>query len=90
MEFEWDEAKRASNLAKHGVDFAAVAAFDWESAQESEDRRSDYGERRWVARGIIAGQLHVLIYTQRYGRIRVISLREASSKEKADYAENKA
>jgi uncharacterized protein len=24
MEFEWDEAKRAANLAKHGVDFEDV------------------------------------------------------------------
>jgi len=22
MKYEWDEAKRAANLAKHGVDFA--------------------------------------------------------------------
>lgn len=25
MEFEWDEAKRRSNLAKHGVDFTDAA-----------------------------------------------------------------
>lgn len=29
MNFEWDEAKRARNLLKHGLDFAeAVAVFD--------------------------------------------------------------
>lgn len=29
MEFEWDEQKRLSNLAKHGLDFADVAQLDW-------------------------------------------------------------
>jgi uncharacterized DUF497 family protein len=35
-------------------------------------------------------ELHVLIYTRRDGRVRVISLREASRREKANYAENEA
>jgi uncharacterized DUF497 family protein len=26
--FDWDEAKRAANLARHGIDFAAVVRFD--------------------------------------------------------------
>jgi uncharacterized DUF497 family protein len=88
VEFEWDEAKRLNDIAKHGVDFDAVAAFEWGSAKEAEDRRYDYSEARWVARGRIGGQLHVLIYTRRNGRIRVISLREASRREKANYAKN--
>ena len=29
MEYEWDEAKRRGNLAKHGIDFATAAEFDW-------------------------------------------------------------
>jgi hypothetical protein len=27
MEFEWDEAKNAANLAKHGIDFEDAAAI---------------------------------------------------------------
>jgi uncharacterized DUF497 family protein len=34
MRFEWDEAKRAANPAKHGVDFAAREGFDFETALE--------------------------------------------------------
>lgn len=30
--YEWDSAKRAASLRKHGVDFAAMAGFDWETA----------------------------------------------------------
>ena len=85
MEFERDEAKRIANLRKHGVDFAAVDAFEWASVQESEDRRKDYGERRWVAVGRIGDGVHVLIYTRRGARMRVISLRRANGKEFRSY-----
>jgi uncharacterized protein len=88
VEFEWDDAKRFANLRKHGVDFARVVEFEWETAKESEDRRTDCGEHRWIAHGRIGNDLHVLIYTRRNGRVRVISLREASRREKASYAEN--
>ena len=37
MRFEWDEKKRAANLAKHGVDFAAAEEFDFESALVTPD-----------------------------------------------------
>jgi uncharacterized protein len=53
VEHERDESKRSGNLAKHGVDFAAVVEFDWAAVQESEDRRKNHGERRWVAFGRI-------------------------------------
>jgi uncharacterized protein len=81
VEFEWDAAKRIGNLRKHGVDFAVVEAFEWGTAQESEDRRTDYGERRWIVHGRIGDRLYVLVYTRRNGRIRVISLRTANRKE---------
>jgi uncharacterized DUF497 family protein len=85
VEFEWDEAKQIGNLRKHGVDFAAVRQFDWAEVQESEDRRKNYGERRWVAYGRIGDRLHVLIYTRRGERVRVISLRRANNKETDEY-----
>jgi uncharacterized protein len=81
LEFEWDEAKRIGNLRKHGVDFARVVEFQWDDIQESEDHRKDYGERRWIAFGRIGDRVHVLIYTPRGERIRVISLRRANDKE---------
>lgn len=88
MEFEWDEAKRILNLRKHGVDFARVAAFDWDTMIEVTDHRRIYGETRWQALSMIDNRLHMLIYTKRDGRTRVISLRKASRKEKAAYAES--
>lgn len=47
----WDEAKRASNLAKHGLDFADVAHFDFDTALLDIDDREDYGEVRETAIG---------------------------------------
>ena len=38
--YEWDEGKRQANLAKHGVDFADMDAFEWDTAViDVEDRR---------------------------------------------------
>lgn len=41
MEFEWDEAKRQSNLRKHGLDFAEVDHFDWDDPVTYVDDRKD-------------------------------------------------
>ena len=35
--YEWDEAKRRSNISKHGVDFTAMNAFEWEVAEITPD-----------------------------------------------------
>ena len=85
MIYEWDEAKRAANLEKHGVDFSAVFGFDWETAVRSLDERKDYGERRRWAFGLVGQRLHLVVYTERADRIRIISLRKANSKEQKAY-----
>jgi hypothetical protein len=47
--YDWDETKRAKNLANHGVDFALIEAFDWEQAIIEKDERRDYPEERYRA-----------------------------------------
>ncbi len=59
--------------------------FAWDSAIETIDDRLDYGEERWIALGLIQGQLHVLIYTYRTTKIRIISLRKANAQERKYY-----
>jgi uncharacterized DUF497 family protein len=44
--FTWDERKRAANLHKHGVDFAIVERFEFDTALIVVDDRKDYGEVR--------------------------------------------
>jgi uncharacterized DUF497 family protein len=87
MEYEWDDAKAAANLRKHGVAFAAVEEFDWSSAFVVSDERFDYGEERWFAIGMIGNRLHSLTFTIRGDRIRVVSLRVAEPKERRLYHE---
>ena len=86
MRYTWDPDKDALNRSKHGVGFAEIVRIDWTSVREVEDRRYDYGERRWRAIGKIDGRLHVLVYTVRGDVIRVISLRKANAREARLYA----
>ena len=85
MDYEWDERKRASNLDKHNVDFAAVGDFEWDTAVIASNSR--YGELRFVAIGYIGLRLHVVVYTPRGAAKRIISLRKASAREIRRYAE---
>ena len=86
--YEWDEVKRQENLRKHGVDFATVEAFDWDRAITFEDTRERYLEQRWVAFGPIGVRLFALVFTERDEDVtRVISLREATKKERKLYAQ---
>jgi hypothetical protein len=87
--YAWDERKRVSNLRKHGVDFAIVQNFDFETALVLRDNRKNYGEERYRAYGTINGRLHALVFTRREGRIRVISLRKSNTREIANYAASK-
>jgi uncharacterized protein len=81
VKFEWDERKRETNLAKHGVDFLAAEGFEWETARVVLDARRDYGEARRLAYGLIGGRLHAMVFTSRGERVRVISLRKANRRE---------
>jgi uncharacterized DUF497 family protein len=89
MNFEWDERKRAANLAKHGIDFALIAEFSFEDAVTVIDDRHDYGEVRELAIGPINGRLHVLTLTRRASAIRVIGLRKANDREVKRYEQTR-
>ncbi len=88
MDFEWDEAKNQSNIAKHGLGFErAKAIFDGFHLIR-EDDREHYGERRDVAIGLLGGvAVIVVVHTEREGRIRLISARPANRKERKVYYE---
>ena len=81
----WDEAKRRSNLAKHGVDFADIERFQWDRADPQTDRRHDYGERREFAYGLIGARLYFVAFTRRAEEIRIISLRKANRREQNEW-----
>lgn len=89
MNYEWDDEKNRANIAKHGIDFSKAENFDWSSAIETIDNRKDYGEKRWIALGLIGNRLFVLIYVHRQNYIRIISLRKANKRERKYYDEKK-
>ena len=84
MPYEWDEQKRRENRDKHGLDFAEVeVSFQWETAVMTPSPRG--GEMRWRAVGRMRGRLYTLIYTERNGSTRIISLRRANRQEEKEY-----
>jgi uncharacterized DUF497 family protein len=87
---EYDENKNQENQRIRGISFDLILNFDFEGARVVEDRRKEYGERRYQAIGLIAQRLHVVVFTLRGANIRVISLRKANSREVAVYEKYKA
>lgn len=80
MTFEFDPAKSAANLAKHGIDFeAAQALWEDEALIVAPARAED--ELRWLAVGRIDGRHWTAVYTVRDGAVRIISVRRARGDE---------
>ncbi len=87
MEFEWDEAKRLTNLRKHGIDFIDVPIVFDGYIVTVEDERFNYGERRFVTFGLLQGQVVAIVHTEREECTRIISARKASKYEQQIYFE---
>jgi hypothetical protein len=87
MDFEWDHKKAASNLQKHGIDFAdAVTVFDDFNAITIED--PEHNEERFVTIAMDAyGRILVVVYSLRGEVVRVISARKATKYERKQYGE---
>ena len=89
MNYEWDEAKRAANLAKHGVDFAdAVGALEDPCGRTFEDGDA-VDEARFVSLGYgFCNRILYVVWTERgIDTIRIISARKASPGEARHYQE---
>lgn len=85
----WDEAKRKSNLKKHGLDFRdAYLVYEnpnkctYDASREDEYRLMD------VALAVVKGRVLTLVYTQRGDDVRIISFRHASREERKRYEED--
>ena len=80
-----DPEKERRNLAVRGLSLDLAEELDWASALIWEDRRKDYGERRYCVLGFIEDRLHSVVFTPRNGKPRVISLRKANKREVSRY-----
>ena len=92
MEFEWDEDKNQSNITKHGIDFQqAKRVFKDPNILTYEDTRFNYEEIREISVGqlLLTTQqkiiIVVIIHTDRDGKVRLISARKASKRERKLY-----
>ena len=86
MKFDWDDDKAAINISKHNIafDLAALVFLD-ENRLTACDNRFGYGEERMITMGQIDNRLHVIVYTEREGVIRIISARKANKREQERY-----
>ena len=85
MELEFDPAKNRANIAKHRVDMALAARFEFENAIIAADARREYPETRYQAIGYLSGRLHVMVFVMSGALIRVISLLKANRREQRRY-----
>jgi uncharacterized protein len=85
MRFEWDNAKAATNEAKHGVPFPYATRIFLDAARYTEKSPQSSLEVRYVSMGLIEGRLFVVIYTKRARTIRLISARKGNVREQKKY-----
>jgi uncharacterized protein len=84
MLYQWDEAKRETNLAKHLVDFAdAIRIFDGPVFEKAQQR---HAEERVLAIGLLEDIEIVVVYVMRGKHRRIISARKAHRHERQEYA----
>ncbi len=86
MLIDFEKTKDAINIAKHGVSLAEAEKLEWDSLLEKPDNRVDYGEVRIIGFAPIHDRLFCVVFTDRDGERRIISLRKANTREVRDYA----
>ncbi|MBK7931087.1 MAG: BrnT family toxin [Bryobacterales bacterium] len=90
LTFEWDPRKERANLEKHSINFSeAMAVFDDSLARIFADEDHSADERREIIVGQSqAKRLLLVSFTEPdQGRIRIISARRATRRERRDYEE---
>lgn len=86
MRFQHDPRKAAANLAKHGVSFADSEGVLADPLAVTVEDPDAAGERRFVTIGLgSAGELLVVVWTERGDECRLISARRPTRKEWDQY-----
>jgi len=87
--FEWDPQKATTNVRKHGVTFdEAATAFGDPFGLIVDDPRHSAAERRSVLLGFSqSNRLLAVMFTERGDRLRLISARAATRRERRHYEE---
>lgn len=86
MEFDWNPAKCAKNIAERGLDFAdVVVGFADTKKRIAKDERKNYGEERFNMLATIQGRVFHITYTERGSVTWIISARKANKREQRRY-----
>ena len=90
LEFEWDDRKARTNLKKHGVSFVeASSVFGDPLAVTIPDPLHSEEEDRFITLGESGrGRLLVVVFTDRGEKIRIISARPATRRERQSHEQN--
>lgn len=86
MRITFDHVKREKTLAERGLDFADAKIIFEGVTLEVEDIRKEYGEKRIICYGLLAGRMVVVGYTPRGADRHVFSMRKANEREQARIA----
>jgi uncharacterized protein len=86
MRISFDPAKRSKALEERGLDFQDAAYVFNGVTVEVDDTRKDYGERRVLCFGLLAGRLVVIGYTPRGAVRHIFSMRKANDREQTRLA----
>jgi len=90
IDFEWDSTKAEENLKRHGVTFEeALTVFANPLARIFDDPDHSTDESREIVVG--HSQKHRLLlvsFTQRSAKVRIISARKMTKRERADYEQS--
>ncbi len=87
MDFEWDPEKARLNEDNHGVSFfEAREAFHDDLSSTARDPDHSEDEDRYLIFGQTENGRHIVVsYTEREDRIRLISAREMTPRERRAY-----
>ncbi len=90
LSFEWDPQKAQSNELKHGISFAeASTVFSSTLSLTIHDPLHSDNEERFVIIGISnKNRTLAVVHTERGDKIRLISARKATKKERLYYENN--
>lgn len=91
IKFEWDEGNIDKNLTRHGVTHKeAEEVFDNEPKFIFEDEKHSYKEIRYGLFGQSdKGRKLSIVFTIRNDKLRIITARDMSKRERRDYEEIK-
>lgn len=90
LHFEWDKEKAKINLKKHGINFedAKIVFEDIHAYIFYDEWHSNNEEREIIIGHDAKNRLLLVCFTERNQKIRIISCRLATKKERKNYEQN--